>query len=323
MKNKSLKIRLLFGIFLLFGQLVSAQKSYIYIELIKTIPCRVIQNGKEVPLLSKNFVILNINDQREQNIDIEFGADLYPKQNFIIDAVPNAAYGYKLARSGESSFYLLDLINNGKIIESNSAVNIGLPTALNTINLGKNQPVRVSNASADKKETWISKAFSKKEKTEKETIFAESQKKENVANNEPKYGVIEVIKSDGSEVKTDSRKSSETRNDKHEPKPVQQIRASCYLVASDKEVESFIEKISAKNDDDIKLLITRKKQFTGCLTVKHIIQAGENFTTQYGRYNFVKIAINNVADPQDLKQCESLFRNDAYKNKFYKLIGQD
>lgn len=323
MKNKSLKIKLLLGIFVLFGQFASAQKSYIYIELIRTIPCRVIQNGKEVALLSKNFVILNINDQREQNIDIEFGADLYPKQNFIIDAVPNAAYGYKLARSGESSFYLLDLINNGKIIESNSAVNIGLPTALNTINFGKNQPVHINGASAEKKETWISKAFSKKANPEKETALAENQKTESVRNAEPKYGVIEVIKSDGSETRTDARKASEIRVDKRESKPVQQIRASCYLVASDKEIESFIEKINAKNDDDVKLLITRKKQFTGCLTVKHIIQIAENFTTQYGRYNFVKIAITNVANPQDLKQCESLFKNESYKNKFYKLIDTD
>lgn len=133
MKKKGSQFIVLFVIGLSLLQSVYGQTSYIYIELIKTIPCKIILNGVEAIQMNKNYVILNIQEAKEQNIDIEFGANLYPKQSFIIDGVPNAMFAYKLARSSESSFYLLDLINNGKIIESNSAVNIGLASELNLI----------------------------------------------------------------------------------------------------------------------------------------------------------------------------------------------
>ena len=59
--------------------------SYIYIELIKNIPCKVIQNGVDVIQYNKNYVFLYGEDNTEQKIDIEFGANLYPKQSFVID----------------------------------------------------------------------------------------------------------------------------------------------------------------------------------------------------------------------------------------------
>lgn len=309
-----------------------AQNSYIYIELIKAIPCRVMQNGTEVVQLDKNFVVLQVAGQREEIIDIEFGADLYPKQNFVIDVAPNASYAYKLAKSGEQSFYLLDLVNNGKIIESNSAVNIGLATDLNVINFGKDQKPNLNKGSRIKtRGKWLRKAFvksnPKKKKSTKTAPVTQNRNKAQTSNQnveKQKYGVIETISASQNEKVPEVAKASKETSE-NSGKPVQksnlkQIRANCNLIAAEEEVRNFIEKIGVKNDDEIKLIICRNKHFTGCLSVAQVQQIGENFNTQYGRFNFVKMMLPITANPQDILQCESLFRTEGYKNKFRQLV---
>lgn len=291
-----------------------AQSSYIYIELIKSIPCRVWQNGTEVQQLNKNFVVLAVNEQPEQNIDIEFGAELYPKQSFVIEATPDAIFAYKLARSGEKSFYLLDLVNNGKIVEANSKVNLGIGTDLNKIRYGKDQAPHQRRKIVARR-SWMKRltnfiAYNKRpqtdEKKEKKTVAETAAPK-------PSYGVVQVIE-------PEKRKPATSMSHSATPTASKPIRAACKLVASDKEVDLFAEKLAQKNNEEVQLLMARKKQFTGCLNVGHIIRLGEQYHTQYARLQFIKIIMHNAANPMELPQCESLFKTDAYKNKLMELI---
>ncbi len=317
-----------------------SQRSYIYIELIKTIPCRIIQNGKEVAALSKNFAILTINENREQNIDVEFGAELYPKQSFVIDATADALFAYKLAKSGEKSFYLLDLVNNGKIIESNSAINIGLATELNTIHFGIHQKAP-SAAASQKKGTvsWLRKR-SKKEVEVKsvrkgsvapnqaqrssQTTKRNGEVEKGLQNTPPQYGVVEVINTKNQSAESaplEQQSASEGNRTAPLVNSLPTAKSSCYLTASDKEIESFIEKTRLKSDDEAKLLLLRKKQFTGCLSVNQVMHIAEEFSTQYGKYNVVRISFSNIGNRQDVMSLESLFKTEGYRNKFYKLVN--
>ena len=324
MKKKVSKFIVLLVISFALIQFANGQTSYIYIELIKTIPCKIKLNGVEINQMNKNYVILNIQEAKEQNIDIEFGASLYPKQSFIIDGVPNAMFAYKLARSSESSFYLLDLINNGKIIESNSAVNIGLATELNIIKFSTTkyatQPIEI-----DKKEQnhWIKNVFTG---SKKESPKANTNQKGNSNNKQQKkqvpYGVVEVIHPNESQTnKSQTIPLATTNKAPEQTKILKQVKASCYMIASDNEVLSFIEKIAPKNDEDVKLVMLRKKQFSGCLNVSQLTQIASQFNTQYGRFQCMKIGLSNVANPQDLPEGASLFKTEAYKNKYSKLIS--
>lgn len=337
---KLLKNTFLLSLLLWNALIANAQTSYIYIELIKTIPCKIIQNGKELPPLSKNFAVLTINENREQNIDIEFGADLYPKQSFVIDASANALYGYKLAKSGERSFYLLDLVNNGKIIESNSAINIGLATELNTIHFGVHQKLAYP-ATNQKKGTvnWLRKrskndatASSGNKRSTPKQKHGDSQTNKPLAgvknggqNIPPQYGVVEVINTKNQvaeSVPSETQSPPRVVNSKAPiVNSVPTAKSNCYLTASDKEVESFIEKTRLKSDDEAKLLLLRKKQFTGCLSVNQVMHIAEEFSTQYGKYNVVRISFSNIGNRQDMMQLESLFKTEGYRSKFNKLLN--
>lgn len=317
-----LKIIYLFIIICLFQIKIYAQTSYIYIELIKTIPCKVWQNNEEVKMMNKSFVLLPVNDQREQNIKIEFGANLFPTQNFVIDAVPNAAFGYKLAKSGEQTFYLLDLINNGKIIESNSAINIGIATTENIINWGKDQPINTT-AKYNEKSSWIRNIFtSNNENTQKKEVTV-AKTEENKKTNVPKYGVVEVIQAKDEKQTTKQIEKPIVKNTKQYNSQTQQTlirNKNCAMVASKKEIEVFIIAMLQKRNDDDKMLMIRKKQFTGCLSSDQILHIGENLDTQREKLNLVRILIPNLADPQNIQVCESLFKNESNRNKFYSII---
>lgn len=130
MRNILLSTFLIFATSLLFAQ----NESYIYLEGIKGIFYKVKLNGVEQTAQSKRYYILTTAQEGHNNLEIEFIGDLYPPQNFIIDVLHANNYGYRLAKTNDEKFYLLDVINDGKIIESNSNINIRLSTADNRIN---------------------------------------------------------------------------------------------------------------------------------------------------------------------------------------------
>ncbi|MEZ5046008.1 MAG: hypothetical protein R2831_03350 [Chitinophagaceae bacterium] len=160
---KKLLSTLFFSILVLFA---SAQQSYLYFEGIPSIPCRLEVNNQPVENMSNHYVIVPILAQGEQVVDIIFGAEMYPKQTFVIDAYEGASYGFKLAKTNEDKFYLVDLINQGKIIETNTPINFSLTTEQNIIHYFDSTalPEEVQN---------VIKESSKKQKESKKKVEPE------------------------------------------------------------------------------------------------------------------------------------------------------
>lgn len=366
------------------GQVVHAQAlSYIYIEGIQGIPFKISLNQVEKNVLGKNYILLPTNQAGENKVEIRFNGDIYPAQEFVIDVREHSSYGYKLAKAGDQRFYLIDLINNGKIIETNSNVNIGLTTELNHLNINqaskqvgtktkkdKKQQIKpdpenvqanlpkenqealdvnqskkekrrqeklaeaqaaqveadklalekaAKKAEKDKQKEEEARnpepsAKEKKRKQKEEALAAENlAKQKEEASKEEKLGVIEVIKSKDS-------KESEAVNEKVSPSTPK--ASHCPTNASDNEVNYFLDKLNQKSDDEAKMIMIKKKIFTGCLTAAQLNVLAESLDTQYGRFTLVKFLKPEISNPEDLIMLEPLFKYESYRSKLRKLASE-
>lgn len=318
-----------FCLLLAFSSNAQLQSSYIYIEGINGIPFKVLLNSAEKPMLGKNYSILTTEVTGENKIEIQFSGDVYETQTFILDVLPGSSYGYKLAKAGDNRFYLMDLVNNGKIIETNSAVNIGLTTELNTIHFDQG-PAPVEKKLA--KETKVTEVVTSEPQIEKESRSERKKKKKEQADAEKaaaaqvkkeeqekakEFGVVEVIQSsDVTEQSSDVKKEEK----KVAQEPVKAVaKKTCLRNASENEVNSFVEKLKQKSDDEAKLILIKKKIFTGCITAMQLYQMVEVLETQYGRFSFIKFIKSEVNNVADLVLLEPLFKYDSYKQKLKKL----
>lgn len=289
-----------------------AQKSYIYLELLRNIPCKINVNGNDVPLMSKNFVILPCEDSYEQQIQISFGSDMYPIHTFIVSPGKDNCLGYKLAKSGEKSFYLIDLVNNGTIVQANKGTNIALPTIDNNIKrntIGEKWTVVKGN----NKQNFVSNIFSKKKKTSASatnTITKPATKTQT-----PQYGIIEVIEAKQEKNTSPTPPPSNTNIKSN----TQVSNKKCIRAAADAEVNSFAEKLKERKGDEAKILMYRKKQFTGCLTVEHLRTILNVLDTQSGKFDLVKITSPTLANPESIIELEDIFINAGYKKKLIEL----
>lgn len=317
------------GLFLAFSSNAQIQSSYIYIEGINGIPFKVLLNSVEKPMLGKNYSIVTSDVAGENKIEIQFSGDVYETQTFILDVLPGSSYGYKLAKAGDNRFYLMDLVNNGKIIETNSAVNIGLTTELNTIRFDQG-PVPVEKKIAN--DTRIKEDVSSEPSIEKESRSERKKKKKELAEAEKavnaqakkeeqekakEFGVVEVIQSSDVTEKSNVEKKEEKKVVQEPVQPV--AKKTCLRNASENEINSFVEKLKQKSDDEAKLILIKKKIFTGCITAMQLYQMVEVLETQYGRFSFIKFIKPEVNTPSDLILLEPLFKYDSYKQKLKKL----
>jgi hypothetical protein len=311
-----LTIRCVVLCFLLFiaTNIFAQNESYIFLETIKGIPCKIKLNGAEQTNLGKNYMIMPLVTTGENTVVVDFAGNLFPSQVFVIDAKAASSYGYKLAKAGEDKFYLIDLVNTGKIIETNSNVNIGLSTDNNVINFTK-PIISIPIVTIDKNKTVLdelpinempekAKKTVKKKKKKSKTIDSSMAKQINELSSEIKPNVDELKTNNATLVTNDSLS-----------KPLPR----CAKVSSDKEITFFIDKLKQKSDDESKLILVKKKIFTGCITSTQLGQIAENFETQYGRFSTVKFLFPELADPDNKGILESLFRYDSYKSKLKKL----
>ena len=278
-----------------------AQQSYIYLEPIKGLPCKIFINQVEINALTKNYFLIPLKGNGEYTFDVVFGGGLHPKQTFIVDVVEGSGYAYKLAKTVENKFYLLDLVNNGKIIETNTATNLGLTTEDNLLNFfdpKMQKPEELSRAE-ERRRAKLEKAKAKAKSLEKVELEPkiENPKKE-------EYGVVEVI-------------TSQSSNNAPTPKAVGNTK--CASLTSPQEVESFVDRLNQKNDDESKLILIRKKNFTGCLTCSQVYKIVDELKTQYGRFSAIKLFNASISDPENITQLESLFKTESYKSRLREL----
>lgn len=288
--------------------IAQAQQAYIYLEPIKGIPCKVILNQKEVTFMTKNYFLVTLDKEGEQNLEIVFGNNTYPKQTFIVDATQGGAYGYKLAKTGEDKFYLLDLVNNGKIIETNTSVNIGLTTEDNIVHL-YDPSVTTTVISEDKR-----KPKNRKQKqTEKEMNALQSE----LSTAKKEYGIVEVIRSNTND--TEPTRSNTTTPENINTKTKESVVSRCSNFSSETEVNTFVEKLDQKNDDESKLILVKKRSFTGCLKSSQVYAIAQSFNTQYGRFSAVKFLKTQMDETESLIILEPLFKTESYKSKLREL----
>jgi hypothetical protein len=342
MKKNAYKIALLLIITIGIVQSTFAQSSYIYIEAIKGMPISVNINGNEIKSLAKNYILFETKQEGENNIEIKFAGSLYPSQKFVINVVPNAQYGYKLAKANEEKFYLLDLVNNGKIIELNTTVNFAFSTEDNHIHFYNPQNYVLEDVKTKgNKASNLFKKKSSKKGTDQATT-AEIEQKE-------KFGIVEVINSNSEKIDTIQVKENVKKKKKEKKEKIQNISTvgdekialinnpilstikktlvpkavpKCVRASSDVEVNSFVEKLAAKTDDEAKLIFLKKKFFTGCLSTKQLYSIVEKFDTQYGRFTVVKFIKSEIVDTENLGTLEPLFKYETYKLKLKKLAEE-
>lgn len=286
---------------ILWSLMAFAQQSYIYLEPIKGLPCKVMMNQEELNALTKNYFLIPLKGNGEYTFDIVFGGGLYPKQTFVVDVVEGSAYAYKLAKTGESKFYLLDLVNNGKVVETNTTTNLGLTTEDNLINFfdpNAQKPEELSRAE-ERKRAKLEKAKARAKALE--NIVIEDKKE---APRKEEYGVVEVITS---------------QQEKTEDAPKSKANNKCTTITSPQEVDAFVDRLNQKNDDESKLILIRKKGFTGCLTCAQVYKIADVLKTQYGRFSAIKIYYPYLSDPENSTQLESLFKTESYKSRLREL----
>lgn len=385
MKQILFKKAILSIVLLISSQYLIAQNAYIYIENIKGMPISATLNGTSVKSLAKNYLLFETNQEGENAVELRFAGDLYPPQNFIINVVHNASYGFKMAKANEDKFYLLDLVNNGKIIELNTTVNFAFSTEENNIHfynpknyeMVKVNPKNNSFVKNKKKKKEVQKEIEKNidniiqptygivevisSKTENDTIVItkidenntpkkKKSKKIKVEKIEPiiedttvtiaqnnEVNVNEEVKPKAEKQKKKSKKAAETIDEnevKNIDNPVLAIKkeeivevkkevptkpAKCIREASDLEINSFNDKLVSKTDDEAKLILLKKKFFTGCLSVKQLYSITEKFDTQYGRFTVVKFMKPELVDAENLVTLQPLFKYETYKSKLKKL----
>lgn len=234
MKKTVIKVIFLCMMIIGFAQFAKAQSSYIYIEAIKGMPISVNINGNEIKSLAKNYLLFETKQEGENNIEIKFAGNLYPTQKFVINVVPNAQYGYKLAKANEEKFYLLDLINNGKIIELNTSVNFAFTTEENNIHFynANNYVLEEVKTKGNKAGKFIKKKQSKTE--EPQLTISEIEKKE-------KYGIVEVINSSTNNIDTITAEKTVKKKKKEKKIKVEEVDTTIVIEEPIKEIKEEIK----------------------------------------------------------------------------------
>jgi hypothetical protein len=327
--------------------------SYMYIEGVRGIPFRLKLNRTEIPMLHKGYYLCPLKNSGENTIDIEFAGDLYPPQRFILDANNNSVFGFRLGKTVENKFYLIDLVNEGKIIETNSEVNIGLSTLDNTINYRSNlivdpipeevvvdKKTKKENKKAEReleeeqrsKEEALEKARKaskdsllavekrakreearriKEEKEAAKAALAQSKKEELARTSTKPTPNPEVV------IKTDNPSSAIDVNSIAEPTPLQKklFATNCPQTSSKEEVQSLVARMNSKSMDDDKLILLKKKVFSGCISCNQLYSIIETFGSAYTKFAAIKFMRSSISDIQNLTLLKPLFKSETNKTK--------
>jgi hypothetical protein len=104
-----------------------------YFEGIKNMPCRFFLNNEEIKLDGNQYTILTFESTGEQTIDLIFKNGQADVQTFVVDILPNSCYGFKLTKTKENKFFLMDLVNTGAKVEANTVSSSALSADANKL----------------------------------------------------------------------------------------------------------------------------------------------------------------------------------------------
>jgi Domain of unknown function (DUF4476) len=93
---------------------------------------------------------------------------------------------------------------------------------------------------------------------------------------------------------------------------------------SDEELGSLFQKLEAKPDEDARIFFVKKYLLKNKLgfSCKDIQQLSESFTTQNGKYEFIKAAFPFILDKENTYMLENIFSFDSFKEKVRMEFGK-
>lgn len=330
-----MRIWMLIGCLLLFVS-TKAQVAYIYIEGPRNIPFQVSVEGKQDIVQGNNYAILSFAETGVKNISISGADGQFETQRFKILVQKYAIYGFQLVKSSESKYYLLDLVNEGKVIDEGAPATVTAYTEKNNLHTANFQAVKVLKSgqiiSPVKPAPKVVKTMSQQpvERTIAKPIKKQNDSLSNQVENSKQKVVVEpkIKKRDTiiSEIQEPSLLKSQTQlsiNDTLElnnHNVVQGIQGSCARIAEPYELKGIMSLMVEKSDDEEKMQFVKEESSDFCFSCEQLLELGKNFATQYGRYSFLKSLRTSVADPENYTSMEILFKYEDYKAKFRKLF---
>jgi hypothetical protein len=286
-------------------------------------------DGKPVDKSGQSYVLLRFKEPGEKNIDITFVNSNFPKQHFVVDVQDKSAYGYRMGKTDENRFYLIDIVNEGKLIESNSKVDLALSSPSNVIAMYRERSTEVNEVNElptpRMRDTVMGflKRRRSKERASKSTSASDSSIKVlNTRIDEKDAGKI-VTKTE-SAIMTPPSKEDKIVTPVPAEVGVKKVRISgnkdCVSSATETEVNSLIDKIATKSDDEDKLIVIKKRVLAGCYNSNQVYELAEKFNTLYGILSLVKFVLPLTSDPQNLTKIESLLKFETNRARLIKLL---
>ncbi|MBK7763924.1 MAG: DUF4476 domain-containing protein [Bacteroidetes bacterium] len=326
---------ILFACCLFLFASANAQVAYIYIEGPRNIPFQVLVEGKQDLVQGTNYAILSFIETGVKNISIRGADGQFETQRFKILVQKNAVYGFQMVKSTESKYYLLDLVNEGKVIDEDAPATVTAYTEKNNLHTANFQPLKMLKSGQIVSPVKPAPKVVKQMKSVPEERFVTKPIKKNndslpVQVVQPIQKVVQpkVKKKDTiiSEYQAIDSKVSDLQVNYEDTiklnsgNVVQSLSETCARIAEPYELKGILTLMKDKTDDEEKTIFIKDEANDFCFSCEQLIEIGKNFSTQYGRYSFLKSLRTSVADPENYASMEILFKYEDYKAKFRKLF---
>jgi chemotaxis protein histidine kinase CheA len=187
---------------------------------------------------------------------------------------------------------------------------MALSTSTNQI---KFAPIKQAEATVEKEVENTESNKEKRRRRKQEVAEQQETLVQNPEQNTPdSNGVVQII----------TAQPAEAPQKIPTPAPVKPVKQEpvCKRKASESEISTALDKLKQKSDDDTKLLILKRRDFTGCLNIEQVGQIAVVFDTQYGRYGAIKFLRNFTSNPEKLSDLDYLFKSNSYKEKLKTLF---
>jgi hypothetical protein len=97
----------------------------------------------------------------------------------------------------------------------------------------------------------------------------------------------------------------------------------CNTSISENELNTLIERMTKKADDEARRNFIKKKIETNCFATKQVSNIMATFDTQEGKFLLVKTIFTKIIDKENTAELESSFEFESYKQRLRKFIGKE
>jgi len=291
-------------------------------------PFQVESEGKSLNNNTEHFCVIPSAGGREHVLEIRYGNGEMPSQRFNIWVQKNAAYGFQLAKSADGHFYLLDLVNEGKVLEAGASSGLTTFTEKNQLYIGNTKAVNGVKA-AIPVVNEIKKESPSKPVVVNKTTGGDSIPKRRAPE---QYKKNKILLADT----TQAVVQKETEKGVPVPPPVKVelnqnvstkettalgIDSVATTGESSYEIQGLTAILKPMSDDEARMHYLRSEWKGEAGSPSDVLSLGKLFETQYGRLTFCRWAIKQSKNPVELDVLNELFLYAEYREKFSKLLN--